>query len=550
MAVDIDPSDNSELIGKAGEKVMVVRQRQDSFNRIELSADGAVNIGTGYTAPTSVATTVDIATEAAARSAADAVRLICTFPASSYGALGDGVTNDTSAIQAAIDAASTFWNTTPGSVLGTTLFDASVAVTLIPGRQYKVSNLILKQGVVLYSPPAGSHPTATLRTIPGSTGFMVSTTAHHVGVVGISFAGDSSSSALGGIFINGSIRSCVMQCVFNQFGDEALKVSATTVVGFFRDVYAESCLMIRTRASQSAVLDFDGTDHVFHNVEATASVTARTAQGWCAAIRINGSNHVSSGIVGETSDTGVLLGSTNSRLSGIRADLNWGNGFEITTGSGILAAAVAVNNGRQTANTYDGFSAGTVGNWLLSGCLSIISGAGSHRFGFSDAQQSDVNKNHYANCRSFGHTTASFSLGASAPAGVTQFPSTMIGRTGATPSVDGTSSIVVTGGATITNFTSGLPGQMITVRLTGDGTSIQHNGATIIGNGNRDITTPTGVQLLVQLLNINGVWYEIGQRFPSQAKPTVTGSRGGNAALASALSALVTLGLITDSSTA
>ena len=47
MAVDIDPSDNSELIGKAGEKVMVVRQRQDSFNRVEITADGDVKVGTG-----------------------------------------------------------------------------------------------------------------------------------------------------------------------------------------------------------------------------------------------------------------------------------------------------------------------------------------------------------------------------------------------------------------------------------------------------------------------------------------------------------------------
>ena len=33
------------------------------------------------------------------------------------------------------------------------------------------------------------------------------------------------------------------------------------------------------------------------------------------------------------------------------------------------------------------------------------------------------------------------------------------------------------------------------------------------------------------------------------ARPTVTGSRGGNAALASALTALASLGLVTDSST-
>ena len=286
---------------------------------------------------------------------------LSAFPASAYGAVGDGATNDTAALQAAIDAASTFWNSTPGSGISTTLYDASVAVTLLPGRAYKVGNLTLRQGVTLWAPSNGQLPSATLVAVTGTTGFMVTASGHRLGVSGIGFIGTASASALGGLTITGGNRPSVTQCTFNQFYDEGLKVGSAVTVGNFRDIMAENCLLNRTRAAQSAVLDFDGTDHVFVNVEATASLTARTAQGWCAAIRINGSNHVSSGIVGEISDTGVLLGSTNSRLSGIRADLNWGNGFEITAGSGILAAAAAVNNGRQTANTYDGFSAGTVG---------------------------------------------------------------------------------------------------------------------------------------------------------------------------------------------
>jgi hypothetical protein len=54
MASDIDPGDNVELIGLAGEKVFTVRQRQDSFNRVEITADGSINLGSGSSAPSGV----------------------------------------------------------------------------------------------------------------------------------------------------------------------------------------------------------------------------------------------------------------------------------------------------------------------------------------------------------------------------------------------------------------------------------------------------------------------------------------------------------------
>jgi hypothetical protein len=54
VAADVNPGDNVELIGESGEKVVVVRQRKDSFNRVEITADGAILLGPGHLTPTPI----------------------------------------------------------------------------------------------------------------------------------------------------------------------------------------------------------------------------------------------------------------------------------------------------------------------------------------------------------------------------------------------------------------------------------------------------------------------------------------------------------------
>jgi hypothetical protein len=56
MASDVDPSEVIELVGKPGEKVIAVRQKQDGFNRFEVTADGRVSVGDGGSAPSPVTT--------------------------------------------------------------------------------------------------------------------------------------------------------------------------------------------------------------------------------------------------------------------------------------------------------------------------------------------------------------------------------------------------------------------------------------------------------------------------------------------------------------
>lgn len=65
----------------------------------------------------------------------------------------------------------------------------------------------------------------------------------------------------------------------------------------------------------------------------------------------------------------------------------------------------------------------------------------------------------------------------------------------------------------------------------------------------------SGVDAVVDDLEVNGALNHDGSTIgfygvAPAAKPAVTGSRGGNAALASLLTSLATIGLITDTSTA
>jgi hypothetical protein len=87
---------------------------------------------------------------------------------------------------------------------------------------------------------------------------------------------------------------------------------------------------------------------------------------------------------------------------------------------------------------------------------------------------------------------------------------------------------------------------------------VQNNGTTIVGIGNKSRLLGTAYDATPYIFSNAVVEFANGARFNGNmgfygataiAKPTVTGSRAGNAALASLLTALANYGLVTDSST-
>ena len=82
-----------------------------------------------------------------------------------------------------------------------------------------------------------------------------------------------------------------------------------------------------------------------------------------------------------------------------------------------------------------------------------------------------------------------------------------------------------------------------------DGTAINHLAGNLLLGTTTDGMTASGSLAIAQDFEHRGTKAGFFNTAPA-AKPTVTGSRGGNAALASMLTALAGLGLLTDSTTA
>jgi hypothetical protein len=148
----------------------------------------------------------------------------------------------------------------------------------------------------------------------------------------------------------------------------------------------------------------------------------------------------------------------------------------------------------------------------------------------------------------FTGTTTTAAITAS---GTTNINNKLIVTAGAVPAV-----VVSNEGATGTQATLQLTNTTgangVNLRLLGDGTNpgkyLRANGGLFQILSNNYATTLLSMTDLGDLTVTKGVG--VFATAPPAAKPTVTGSRAGNAALASLLTALASYGLITDSSTA
>jgi len=331
--------------------------------------------------------------------------------------------------------------------------------------------------------------------------------------VGLGFYGMGSATPLIGIHFDNVIYGLVRWCSFNNFADNAIKTDSDVIGCTFQQNYAINCLLDRTRAAKEGVLDVDGTDHRILEGEYTASVSALTdSNARCGAVVIRGGQHFVSNVVAEISDFGIAtIGITSEiRVFNARADLNYGNGFEISDSTQMVNCD-ALRNGRETTNTYDGFSVTGVGNSFVScRAVSLSADAWKHRYGFSDTLSSDSNKNYYdALCRSSQHATAAWNLSTSAGACHMAMtgPAKSFTNADTTPSVEdyGTFREVNSGATSITTFDDGFQGQEITVLATTVNTTFV-NGATLITSTGANVVT--AVNRLYRFKFINTAWHQ------------------------------------------
>lgn len=413
-----------------------------------------------------------------------------------------GATDATTAIQTAID----YISANGGGELGFPFNSTPKAV-----------GLVLKDGVYLVSglgpnaSPSGARPAVITAAATGTIIDTSGTQVFNCGVRGMGFVGLGASTAAKGINFNNVSRGQIINCSFNNFSDQAILLDADTIACVIQDNHAQNCLLDRTQAAKIGVLDVDGSDHWIVRGEYTASVTALSdANAYLCGVVIRGAEHFVDSVIGEISDVGICVTAVTSpsRFINCRADLNYGNGWEIG-GSTSLSSCLALNNGQETTNTYDGFYI-SQGNGTLANCTADSTAANKHRYGFNDVQSSDTVKFFYdALCRSFQHATGAFNLTADGGAHQTPTgPSKNFTDADTTPSVSNYGSFVAdnTGATSITDFDDGFEGQEITIRTTNANTTFVHNASVLVTNTGANKASVTSGLYKFRLEE--GVWRE------------------------------------------
>ncbi len=424
---------------------------------------------------------------------------------SDYGAVGDGTTDDSTAIQAAIDAL---------SVTG--------GVVLVPPGTYSCIDIVLKTGVYLVGPQPGISSksfTVAATLLASGTGEIVKTDGtatynRNLGVIGLGFQGLGSGTAVKGVHFDKVVKGNIRWCSFNNISDQAILVDDDCGSVNVTESFAQNCLLDRTQSAKVGVLDIDGSDHTIRGGEYNSSSTSLSdANAYICAVVIRGGDHFIDNVIGEISDCGIHVTGVDSpsRFVNVRADLNYGNGFEIE-GSAYLTNCSANRNGQETDNTYDGFVVGT-GNSILTGCqaLSLGADAWQHRYGFTDSQGSDSNKNTYNGCRSIGDQTAEFNFSAFSGAGH-MMPSgapKSFSDGDTTPDVQNylTFRAVNTSATSITDFDNATSGQLITIYTSNANTTFVDGSPLQTNTGANRVSVANGVY---QFISVNGVWYDVG----------------------------------------
>lgn len=428
------------------------------------------------------------------------------YVATEFGVVGDGRADDAAALNTLLAAVER----------------EGGGVVLLPHGTYRLTKaLILRSGVQLtsaapnhgYIAAADTASSALLIADSGfSEEFVVDTSDAGIVAGGISGIDVRGTRSCGGVRLRKGSWAVVSKSHIDGCGEQGLVVGAG-IACVFEDLLTTNCLLNRSQSSITGTLDIDGTDHYVSRCELNASLTALSSEAKrVAAIMVRGSNHFVSDVIGEYSDVGVIVASTYSRFSNVRADTNWGDGWVVSGAGNAFAACSSVGNSQAADNAHDGWVVRGGGNAFSACTVHTPENGNAVRYGFSDVVDNAAvtTRNSYVGCLVDVAATATWSTAGylgSAPV----FAAHPVRPANGTqrPDASQTSLVVLfdyTSRTRITDFAGGVTGQ--TIRVLGNASvTLAHSERLRLRSGT---DRRMAVDEVAVLTWYNGAWYESG----------------------------------------
>lgn len=314
-----------------------------------------------------------------------------------YGAVGDGTTDDSAAIQAGIDALAaggggSLMFTARTYLIGSTLIIKS-GVTLTTGTQHR--SLLVNTG------------TTTLKAASGLTGWLIDTTDDTnakvgLAIVGLNIVGPGAhvSTQVGGIRLRGALNARLQWLSMNSFSDSCISTDQACTSVTIEDCAVQTDSTGRTLTAVCGALDLGGTDHYIRSIQCNGGPADSSGTSGQLAVRYPSTFYrtgahihcITSWIFdlnGEFGDVGIYLASTasNNRFIGTRADVNAGHGFYLNGATdNQFVGCYTIGDGLATIDTYDGaihVNGAKRNRW--TNYLNYPLGGISMRYGWNDA---------------------------------------------------------------------------------------------------------------------------------------------------------------------
>lgn len=432
-----------------------------------------------------------------------------------FGAVGDGSTDDSAAIQKAVDGVKAQGG-------GTVQFAA---------KTYR-ANFTTDCGVSLngagtYFGYNGSNPQPVTTIEAYATGNVIDTpstggsaTCFGVSITNLNVLGLGSSIPVVGIYLRNTLRWCNVSGVnIQNTADQGLYANVQACN--FSDLLVVNGLLDQDRSAIAGAVEIHGLDNFGMNIESGCGQTTSFSTNYT----LSGTPIFTAGIwidsaaddqftvlLPEACDTGLYSTTANSSYVNLKPSYIVGHAI-IDNGSGgtLYTNTYAASWGSNAADTYDAFykMAGSQDVHMVNFNAYVPGGWNNGRYAIND-QTADTGAFHssYSNITTAGTFTSTYNITAAylGPAfGFNSGPPKALTTNSTTPSVDNYTNWRTNNSSltSITNFLNGVSGQSITIKIEDAYTQIP-SGASITTSG----ATTISAQGIYTFLLWNGVWYQ------------------------------------------